>query len=136
MKSVAFLILLFIAVKGYTQDFWQPIDFPDSLLATNINAEKEGVIFVATGNNNYYKGLFRSLDNGLSWEHLVVEPSINWISIYSMKFHTNGDFYVGTHLGIYRSTDSGTNFQHVYSGGFNMTSINISPDSNSNPLCD
>lgn len=128
MKTLVFLILLFIVVRGYTQEVWQPINFPDSLLATNINAEKEGIIFVATGNNNYYQGLFRSLDNGLSWEHLIVNPSINWVSVHSMKYHPNGDFYIGTSWGIYRSKDNGTTFQHIYSGG-NMVSLNIAPDS-------
>lgn len=116
------------ATRVVSQENWQPINFPDTLLVRKINCEKEGTILIATGDNSNYSGLFRSIDYGATWEHLTIDTIIDWASIYSMKYHPDGDLFIGCSFGIYRSHDNGDNFEHVYDGG-NIISINIAPDS-------
>jgi hypothetical protein len=128
MKKISFLFMLFTTCQLFAQENWQPLNFPDTLLARKINCEKEGTILIATGDNSNYSGLFRSLDYGATWEHLTIDTLVDWASIYSMKYHPDGDLFIGCSWGIYRSHDNGNNFEQVYHGG-NMLSINIAPDS-------
>lgn len=128
-RSVILILFILAACRVVSQENWQPINFPDSLLAKKINCEKEGTIFIATGNNNNYSGLFRSLDYGITWKHLTVDTVVNWAHIYSMKFHPDGDLFIGCSWGIYISHDNGDNFEQVYNGGGNILSLNIAPDS-------
>ncbi len=109
------------------QNIWEPIPFPDSLVSKDINAEKEGVIFVATGGNYEFNGLFRSFDEGLSWDLLSLNSQYQEY-ILSMRYNPEGELYVGTGSGVFRSVDNGNSFERVFDGELNVSTMNFSPE--------
>ncbi|NOU46616.1 MAG: T9SS type A sorting domain-containing protein [Bacteroidales bacterium] len=126
MKRACIVLLVILANSSIAQNIWEPIPFPDSLVSVDINAEKEGVIFVATGYDPDFRGLFRSVDEGLNWDLLSLGVPYQEY-IYSVRCNPEGELFVGTGSGIYRSFDDGNNFERVFHGGFNIVSINFSP---------
>jgi hypothetical protein len=127
LKKLLQIVLVLISNFTFAQNIWERINFPDTLHTKAINAEKEGILFVATGANNEFTGLFRSFNDGSTWELLEVDSASSYINIFSIRYNSDGVLFVGAGSGIYRSFDDGDNFEHVYSGGNNFLNINFSP---------
>lgn len=113
MKNQIWLfVFLFISLGLFGQQIWEPINFPDTLYSSAINAEKEGVLFVGTGGNNKFGGLFKSYNEGETWELLQLTP-YPYITTLYIKYDANGVLFVSTAYGIYRSYDDGNTFEFV-----------------------
>jgi len=73
------------------------------------------VINVVKRNNHLYygssKGLFKSIDNGDSWEKIKICENCNGVSAISSD--KDGIMYSGAYHGLYRSSDEGKNWTHI-----------------------
>jgi photosystem II stability/assembly factor-like uncharacterized protein len=128
MKILLQILITLVAVSMSAQNYWEPINFPDTLFSKAINAEKEGILFVASGSPNEFHGLFRSYDEGITWELLQVHPPpVPSIFIYDIRYNADGILFLGANGTIYRSLDDGDHFDEVYNGGNNFLKINFSP---------
>ena len=114
--------MVLLAQLSYSQNIWEPISIPDSVSAKHINAEKEGVLFFVAGANNEPKGLYRSFDDGSTWQIIQVHPSSNSYPVNWTQYSPEKVLYVGMTSGIYRSFDDGDNFEKVLDGhiGFGL----------------
>jgi len=121
------ILLVFIANFSLAQNIWEPVNFPDTLGPKALNAEKEDILFVATGADNEFFGLFRSYDDGNTWELLDVDTTSPYINIYTIRYNPEGILFLGANGTIYRSSDDGNSFEQVYSGGGNILKISFSP---------
>ena len=108
------------------QNYWESISFPDSLNTEAINAEMENILFVATGGNNEFQGLFRSRDGSVTWKLLEVDSVISYVDIFCIRYDNNGILYLGTSAGIYKSIDNGNNFVRIYNHFSNILGIRFS----------
>jgi len=126
MKSKNWVILFFLFPVLIQAQIWEPISFPDTLYSSAINAEKEGVLFVGTGGNNKFCGLFRSYDEGITWEYLPFMPW-DYISLMNIKYNQNDVLFVSTNNGLYRSYNDGDDFELIWYPG-TMIKLEISPD--------
>jgi hypothetical protein len=69
--SFLFVLLLFPFPRLYAQDFWEVLPFPDSLTITCLAINQQGDIFVGTNTMTAYDGVFRSQDEGQTWEFVL-----------------------------------------------------------------
>jgi len=139
-----------ILAAGVSGGIWRSTDGGQSWVKTTGNSQLQSVTSVAqdirTGQTNtwYYTtgefsgnsaggsgapyrgdGLFKSVDNGLSWTKLSAtgddkphefDRFFNYC--WTVKVNeVNGDVYVATYGKIYRSPDGGTTWDEVLSGG-------------------
>lgn len=125
-RSIQILLLLFIN-SSFAQNIWEPISFPDSLYSKAMNAQKEGLLFVATGEDGEFHGLFRSWDCGNTWEFLQVDSISEYVNIFTIRYNSEGILFVGANGAIYRSYNDGDSFTKVYTNGDNILKINFSP---------
>lgn len=126
MKRLVPILLMLIVNSVIAQNIWEPINFPDTLKSRAINTEKEGILFVATGGNNEFGGLFRSFDLGNAWMLLDLNlPS--YIPLHTIKYTSNGNLLIGTSFCILRSEDDGDSFEQACTTGGNILKFNISP---------
>ncbi|MCF6169996.1 MAG: hypothetical protein L3J66_03355 [Bacteroidales bacterium] len=127
MKKLAPILLFVLANSLIGQNIWEPIIFPDTLKSKAINAEKEGVLFVATGGNNEYYGLFRTLNYGNTWELIEVDTASSYVSIFTIRYNSDDVLFIGANSRIYRSVNDGESFEKVLTGVDNILKINFSP---------
>jgi Secretion system C-terminal sorting domain len=127
MKALLKFLFVLLIFPATAQEIWEPINFPDSLCPCAINAEKEGILFVASGGNNEFKGLFRSFNDGLDWKLLQVDSLYPYTSIHSIRYNNEGILFLGTNRGIYRSYDDGDSFESIFHIGNNIINIDFSP---------
>ncbi len=92
----------------------------------------------ARGGNAFYQGsgVYKSQDQGRTWELLratrnqdvgAFESGFDLINSIAVN-PTNGDLYVATFNGLFRSQDGGNSFTEVLSGGFDSgTEVSITP---------
>ena len=125
MKNLLKILLLLISASTLAQNIWEPLNIPDSLNAVNVNAEKDGILFVSATSDNGFSGLFRSVDDGESWELLKVDPVYN-IYIGLIRYSLDGVLFVESPFGVWRSYDDGNSFELV-SPDWNIFNINFSP---------
>ncbi|HMB90993.1 MAG TPA: T9SS type A sorting domain-containing protein, partial [Rhodothermales bacterium] len=93
---------------------WQAIDdFPPRDLAIGPQGHIFGLEYDVEENGN----LWRSTDDGETWQHLATVPHARMLMI-----HPNGDIFLGTELnrystrGIYRSSDDGQTWVQLTNG--------------------
>lgn len=129
MKKILFLILYSLVTITYSQqnDFWEVINFPDTLNPVCINGQSENILFVS-GIGNSFGGLFRSFDDGQTWEHLVYDSIWPNSAPYNIKFSNDNTLFIGNGTGIYRSIDNGDSFVKVYSGMYGGMKFRFSPE--------
>lgn len=125
MKRIATIVLLLIANSIVGQNIWEPINFTDTLNTKAINAEKEGVVFVSTGENSGFYGLFRSYDFGNSWELIDADTTSSYVNIFSIRHNSENVLFIAADSRIYRSFDDGESFEKVFTGGGNFLKINF-----------
>ena len=123
MKNLLKILLLLISASTLAQNIWEPLNIPDSLNAVNVNAEKDGILFVSATSDNGFSGLFRSVDDGESWELLKVDPVYN-IYIGLIRYSLDGVLFVESPFGVWRSYDDGNSFELV-SPDWNIFNINL-----------
>jgi len=128
MKKFAAIILILFVNSLVGQNIWEPINFPDTLKSKAINTEKDGILFIATGEDGGFYGLFRSYDNGNSWELIDVDTTSSYVNIFTIKYNSEGVLFIGANSRIYRSFNDGESFEKVFSGADNILKINFSPD--------
>ncbi len=138
MKGRIVLIVLFIPFVVCAQTnielvnissinpIWEPVNFTDTIHTRAINAEKEGILFVSSGYNNESGRLFRSYDNGDTWQELQTGLPANK-AIFSIRYHPNGTLFLGGQNFILRSYNDGETFEVVHVPGGNVIKINFSP---------
>lgn len=101
MKKVFLLTLLFLSFSfSLSAQFnWQKLNGPSG-----------GGYRVLPGKNGYiftiYDGLYRSNNNGQSWEKMPAAPPGSWYKPVSVG--ADGNLYAGSGNQLYRSTDNGS----------------------------
>lgn len=116
---------------------WTPIDeFWSNLAVSAIEQDPSNPqnIYVGTGegwlNSDAVRGLgvWKSTDGGVSWAQLGSTNNSAFYYVMKIEVASNGDVYIATKDGLYRSKDGGTTFTQVYnaSSGF-ITDIEITP---------
>ncbi|HET7152192.1 MAG TPA: T9SS type A sorting domain-containing protein, partial [Candidatus Kapabacteria bacterium] len=91
------------------------------LLSNKVNVDalvtnRNGDVFAGTGDAD--SGIYRSLDNGLTWQ--VV--GLKGIKINTLAINFNQHIYAGTYNGVFRSTDNGDTWDTINTG---MGSIKV-----------
>lgn len=100
------------------------------------SGERIGASQSARSGNGFLQGngVYKSTDNGLSWSVLTATANNtpqSFDNAFDLIFNievnpVNGDLYVATFFGIYRSTDGGTSFSRVLTAEFdNFSDIHI-----------
>ena len=135
MKKIALIVYSLIASSAIGQNIWEPINFPDTLRSKAINAEKEDLIFVATGGNNDFNGLFRTTDGGNNWELLQLDTLGGFINIFTIEYNSEGDLFVGTGQGIFRSHNNGDDFEKIFPAVPNVLNLAFSPNNEIYAAC-
>ena len=95
------------------------------------NIHESGAFFVGMT----YTGIgfiHRSLDSGLSWEAIPLPDYNSNYPVEHIEFDSNGNIYLGTINGIYKSIDNGENWQKVNNGisGEHVSSMFIDENDN------
>ncbi|MCK4672935.1 T9SS type A sorting domain-containing protein [candidate division WOR-3 bacterium] len=90
-------------------------------LVRSIAADSATTIFAGTRNG----GVYRSTDNGDTWELLT--PTTTW-NAYSLAISTNNDVFCGTDYGIRKSTDMGNSWSLAGLPTHRVRAIAIDPD--------
>jgi hypothetical protein len=125
MRKLLQFLLILLSYSSLAQNIWEPVILPDTLQALCVNAEKEGVLFVSATSDNGVHGLYRSFDDGNTWQYLPVDP-VYGLYISSIRYNLNGVLFVDSPFGIWRSYDDGDNFELI-SPDWNILNINFSP---------
>lgn len=99
---------------------WIPVnDYLPNLAVMDIvqAPNNPGLMFFCTGEFASVRGIgvFRSANGGAGWEHLPV--TVDFQYCYKMLAHPNGDVFVTTNRGVWRSQDSGDNWSRVIGSG-------------------
>ena len=97
----------------FSQDFWELLPFPDSLDITCLAVNQQGNIFVGTNTSTAYDGVFRSLDEGQTWE-LVLDMGLYGPA--SIAITDSGYIYsLGGSQGFYltKSIDNGLTWESL-----------------------
>jgi len=120
MKTFINILLSFFFFTSFTssQTFqWQQLNGPFGGTPTCITSNSSGNIFSGL---NDYKGFFRSLDEGLTWQSInngvaLDYRNVGWIVVDSADNLVAG---AGSHVGsnVYRSTDNGESWTSITSG--------------------
>ena len=128
MKRAILFLLILVANSTFSQNTWEEINFPDSLSIRDINAEKEGILFVsAEGANNYY-GFFRSYDNGTTWQTLDLGYPFNTSMTNAIKYSQDDILYLKNTHGFLKSYDNGDTFEIASETSTTSNELIISPD--------
>ncbi|HAH60009.1 MAG TPA: hypothetical protein DCL86_17895 [Bacteroidales bacterium] len=112
-----FIIVVFqlflLNISVFSQDFWELLPFPDSLDINCLAVNQQGDIFVGTNTSTAYDGVFRSLDEGQTWE-LVLDMGLYGPA--SIAITDNGYIYsLGGSQGFYltKSIDNGLTWESL-----------------------
>lgn len=116
MNKIFFILVLQFLVTSFSfsQDFWEQLYFPDTTHVKCIAVNASSYIFVGAGGNGLSGGVYRSEDNGNTWELLGLENR----SIASIAINFNGDIYAGSSQssnleGLYRSSNNGETWESI-----------------------
>jgi photosystem II stability/assembly factor-like uncharacterized protein len=105
------LVTLWISpYYNYSQLYWDSIVVPDTIQIICIATNNLNHIFLGTGGNNIFGGIYRSVDQCNSWEFLGFK---NWGN-RSIDLDEYNHIYTGSHGDIYKSTDNGNSWTKVF----------------------
>ncbi len=92
MKQITLLLFALVCYTTplFSQDFWEQLNFPDSLEITCLAVNAQCDIFVGTNTNYAYDGIFRSQDEGQTWE-LILDMGL--YGPMSLTINEAGDMY-------------------------------------------
>lgn len=93
---------------------WHTLNGPMGGVIGDIAINKQGVIFAGMY-PVYHNGLYKSIDNGDSWEK--IKTQFEDFAVYSIYITKTGYIWVGTdHQGLFRSTDNGITWENKSNG--------------------
>lgn len=128
MKSIINILLFLISSSLFTQNVWEPIILPDSLLARYVYAEKEGIIYVGATSTSDISGLYKSINEGLTWEHVIIDSLIPNNFVNSICHNQDNILFVSTAYGMYRAIGNGETFELVSSDNWRILELKVSPN--------
>lgn len=114
LKAYFLLVALLLFLnQANSQDFWEQLSFPDSVHIQCIATNSQGHIFVGTGTYNVNDGVFRSTNEGESWDLVMISL---YNSIFSIEININDDIFIGQNGGEYLqvSRDNGDTWQPLF----------------------
>ena len=91
--------------------------------AITIGINSKGDIFVGTWNGR----LFRSMNNGDTWQEKIFSTS-SFNNVFSIAISPNGNIFLGTFRGIFRSTDNGDNWIPISTAVADVKALTIGSD--------
>jgi hypothetical protein len=109
----SFLFVLLFLSEVKSQDFWLTIPFPDSLNITCMDFNKAGEIFVGTNTDTAFDGVFRSQDEGQTWELIL---NMGKYGPMSLAINDSGVIYVlgaATNWYLTKSADNGQTWESL-----------------------
>ncbi len=103
------LMLISFAPMLHAQDFWERIEIPDSVTASCIATNKQGHIFIGVGKSGESGGVYRSMDDGQSWECVYDNQNHG---VREIAINSKDEIYVGKNgfNKVIISTDNGENW--------------------------
>ena len=116
MKNIRTYTLFFILFLNsisplYAQDFWETLPFPDSLIITCIAVNAQGDIFVGTNTMDIADGIFRSQDEGQTWQLVLAMEAFG---VGSIAINDQGEIFIAAYLTshpLWKSSDNGQNWE-------------------------
>lgn len=118
MKKILLIILVLSVTTISGQSVWQITNTPIGGTIWDIEASSSGYMFTITGS-----GMFRSNDNGTSWEPIYFANGI----IRVLTVTGSGDIYASHDSLVYKSTDNGTSWDVVLTTSGNFISLTSGP---------
>ncbi len=119
-KLIYYIVFLVFTNPVIGQDYWLPIEKPNSGKVHSLQTIGKQEIYIGTGD----EGVFKSIDKGLSW----VQYGLAGRTVYSMLFCQEEIMYAGTGGGLYRREPGDNGWSHVFSVMNNVISILHSSD--------
>jgi len=115
MKHLALLLFALVCYTSplLSQDFWEQLNFPDTVYIRCITTNELGDIFVGVGYDNQTGGVYRSTDNGQNWE---IVYNLGDFGVISMAVNDAGYIYAGTSKSAERlniSKDNGESWENI-----------------------
>lgn len=114
--AIAFFAFWFLAhTSAGAQDFWKPAGQPGTGHVYALAIARDGYIFAGTGGS----GVFRSADEGASWNAVNTGLVLNLTSINALAVNEDGQIFAGITTsayvgsGVFRSIDNGDNWTLV-----------------------
>ncbi len=117
--------------KGET---WTPLtdQLPQiGVSAITLSHQDHNIIFIGTGDDDamdtYTRGVFKSIDGGVSWEAIGPDFENETNVIYEIIVHPDNDniLWVASSEALFKTVDGGQNWDRVLSG--NIKSLRIHP---------
>ena len=110
--TLFFILFLNFISPLYAQNFWKTLAFPDSTDIRCIAVNSTEDIFVGTGSDGGTGGVFRSQDEGQTWEFVL---NIGSVGVLSLAINSEGTIYAGTNSGqnIWASYNNGQNWEQI-----------------------
>ena len=102
-----------------SQNYWSPISIPDSIQIKCLASNNQNDIFLGTGGNEIYGGIYRSTNNGQIWDYLLG----NELSNSAITLNEFNHLFADWHGDIIKSMDDGSNWEQVYDGKANVICI-------------
>lgn len=102
--------LIFSLTTCIAQDYWEVIETPDSSFVRCLAINSDGIIFLGMGGSGVPGGIYKSIDDGQTWEFL----SFNEKTAYSLEVCPNNHLLAGINYGIYKSTDNGDSWYNTF----------------------
>jgi len=112
---------------SYAQSIWEPVSIPDSLIVIDINAEKEGIMLISAKSWNDHTGLYRSYDDGQSWQYLEVDSVYHHAYISEIRYNSSGRLFLIESFGIFVSDDNGDHYQLISPDIGSIDKLNFAP---------
>lgn len=111
---IIFVSLFLLTPCLQAQDFWEQLPFPDTLDISCVAVNNQGHIFAGTVTGGFCvsNGVYRSLDSGQTWQHVL---NTGGSQIYSIGIDVTGHLYAGS-AGFsifWKSIDNGNSWQSL-----------------------
>src|SRR4030067_3471684 len=118
MKVFVTIILLMISNLFYAQQLiWKHLEGPMGGIIGDLAINSKGEIYAGVYPNwNVYSGLYKSTDNGDTWNKVVTQ--FDDFEVYAIFINKADHILVGTNFQgrIYRSTDNGQTWENKMNG--------------------
>ncbi|MDY0103084.1 MAG: hypothetical protein RBS07_09085 [Lentimicrobium sp.] len=121
-NTILIFALSLFSFASYCQDFWEviPCDAGNNTGLFDMATTQQGIIFVAKYGTE--GGVFRSDDNGLTWQ--IKNNGLLPKTIRGIAIKDNYTLYVSSDHGVHRTHDMGETWDWVYDG-INQLEYNV-----------
>jgi hypothetical protein len=117
-----FIVFFSLNTSVFAQDFWEILQFPDSVIISSLAVNTQGSIFVSTRTEQVVDGVYRSQNGGETWE--LVYHFFQTAGGNSIAINEEGAIYIVTNQGLNNlliSYDNGNTWTSkslpLYNGG-------------------